>query len=375
MPDWYNPLTWGDQGLDADLDNTGIQRASSDARALAHEFGGRFQRLIPQNAPYMTPAAMAAAGMDAATIDPTQQAQFRADQQGLVSSLQDIAAGRGGPSVAENQLARTLGRNISTQNSLAAGARGPNMALARRTAAMNVGQLGAVAAADAATLRAQEADAARARLGDVLAAGRGADIGLATSQADLRQQAAAANAGFQQQASAANAGFQQQAGATNLGAKVETRAQNIGEAKGYREDILGAQKLHGDAEAAKLNAQAQTTGAALEAKGKSRGGLLGAGGAIIASLSDRRAKTDVHEERPRAMAEFLSAVNPSEFKYKGEGVERHGVIAQDLEKSRIGRTLIRESPGGKAVDLPSSVMALMGATAHLHDRLRRLEGG
>jgi hypothetical protein len=382
----YDQATGSDEY--APVSTAGLDQAADEARRIregnqidaynAYKFRGP--------APTMTAASIQAAAMDpasmrAATIATGPQAEFRGGQTALVSDLQNVLAGKT-PSVAETQLARTVGRNIAGQQSLAASARGPNMALARRTAAMNVGQLNAQAGADAALLRAQEQAGARAQLGDVLATGRGADVGLATSQAGLEQQAAAENAGFQQQASGQNAGFRQQASATNagfqqdasgrnLGSALDTRKTNVGEDAGFRQDILRAQELAGNAEAAKFQAEKGNQ----QQQQAANAGIVNTLATVGSVLSDRRSKRDVEPEPRAEIAAFLRAIKPSAFEYKDDsaGAERHGVIAQDLARSKIGRSLVVDTPKGKAVAVPAAVGAMLAAMSDLNRRLDRME--
>lgn len=92
-------------------------------------------------------------------------------------------------------------------------------------------------------------------------------------------------------------------------------------------------------------------------------------------LSDERTKMILGRDSDSNVDSFLKALDERAYTYKnpaadGGGV-RHGPMAQELEKSSIGRSVVRTGPDGlKRVDTPSFVMALAGAVAR---KLR--EGG
>jgi hypothetical protein len=97
----------------------------------------------------------------------TTGAQALSGQNGLVQDYQSTINGSA-PSVAQNQLTQNLGNIQRTQMALASGTGGANAFAAKRAAAANIstGQLSADQAA--ATLRAQEVNAARTGQGQVL---------------------------------------------------------------------------------------------------------------------------------------------------------------------------------------------------------------
>jgi hypothetical protein len=171
-----------------------------------------------------------------ANIDPTQQAQFRAGQTGLISGLNGAISGQD-PSVAAIMLRQETERNISNQYALAQGANGTGSGLALRQAMMNAGDMNQQSIGQQALLRAQEIATARGQLGGVLDQARGADVGLATNQAGLQQQAGLANQGalntqsltqgqMAQGVNLANAGFQNTASQTQAQLDAAQRAQN-----------------------------------------------------------------------------------------------------------------------------------------------------
>jgi hypothetical protein len=52
-----------------------------------------------------------------------------------------------------------------------------------------------------------------------------------------------------------------------------------------------------------------------------------------------------------------------------------GIMATDLEKSKMGGTLVSNNADGfKQVSIPQSVGALLAATSSIHKRLSKIEG-
>lgn len=106
------------------------------------------------------------------------------------------------------------------------------------------------------------------------------------------------------------------------------------------------------------------------------GSVLSGGGAIGAlALSDKRAKKDI-KPADKDVDDLLDNLKPSSFKYKdesnGEG-EQTGIMAQDLEKSKVGKKMVHETPKGKMVDFSKSLPTILASQAALHNRLKKLE--
>ncbi len=82
---------------------------------------------------------------------------------------------------------------------------------------------------------------------------------------------------------------------------------------------------------------------------------------------------------PSASMEMLDHVKPVSFDYKpgfGGPGRHYGVLAQDLEKSPMGASLVHQGPDGvRKVDVAKASMANMAANADLHERVKVLEGG
>jgi hypothetical protein len=115
-----------------------------------------------------------------------------------------------------------------------------------------------------------------------------------------------------------------------------------------------------------------------QAQMQQTGALIGAGGQLVGGAmmaSDRRLKRDV-KRNASDVDEMLDALKPQRYRYKdekhGKG-EVHGIMAQDLEKSRAGRAMVVELPEGKHVDVNKAVSAALAMGARLNERLRAVE--
>jgi hypothetical protein len=50
-----------------------------------------------------------------------------------------------------------------------------------------------------------------------------------------------------------------------------------------------------------------------------------------------------------------------------------GVMAQDLEKTTLGKQFVRDTPAGKLVDMGQGLAAILASQSYLNDRMKRLE--
>lgn len=318
----------------------------------------------PASAPGMMAATMQAApNINAAQINQAPQDQFRQGQVGLAQNLADTIQGKT-PSVAQLQQQQAFAQQQAQQMGMAAAmGRGGNQALAMRSAMGNMGALGAQQAAASALQRAQETAMAQAQMGNVLGQGRGSDIGLAQSQAGLTQQANLQNQANVQQAGAQNATMLQQANANNQQSQIGTRGQNINEQSNRANQALQANQNQVNAQVGSLAAQNQHQ--------QQNANLLSTG---LGLLSDERQKKNIRPPGPNDMRDFLAAMHPGRYEYKGSTLPKVGVMAQDVEASDVGRTLVRNTPAGKAIHVPDATGALLAAVADLHKRIEAVEG-
>ena len=82
------------------------------------------------------------------------------------------------------------------------------------------------------------------------------------------------------------------------------------------------------------------------------GTLAQAGAAAYAS--DKRVKKDIKEVNLDDITEFLAAVKPKAFTYKGSNDPKLGLMAQDVENTRLGDKVVKEDDNGmKMIDQQS----------------------
>jgi hypothetical protein len=247
--------------------------------------------------------------------------QYSPEQAAFQAQLKAQALGQDPTSQAQLQLQRGTDRNLSQIAGAARSARA-NQGLALREAFKAQAMANQDMAGQAATLRAQERAAAQD----------------AYAQDLMRQQQS---------------------------------KQNL---EGLRSGIAGAtQQLQYNAN---LNKQQQTKdlfqqGANAALKTNFAQELLG--------KSDKMAKKDIKEISPKDLEEFATKLKASTFKYKkpnGEPYQKGevaGIMAQDLEKSKIGKDMVVESDGGKMIDFKRAVPATMAAVSEVMKRIKKLE--
>lgn len=240
------------------------------------------------------------------------------DQNALIQQLQRSAAGEG-PSAAQAQLKQATDQNMRQALAFAASGRG-NPALARQAAARNIAAAGQQAASQSAALRAGEMQQAQQLLGQQTAA-----RSQLQTQAELQQ--AAQNDAMQQ--------FYEQ-GLNNL------LAQQVGADTGYTgaqvQEMQGAENRKANRENSLIS-----------------GIIGGTADAITAAvMSDERAKKGIAKIDPRSLDDFFASLKPKSFEYKNKADgygEKVGLMAQDVEKTELGKKLFSESKGGmKAYD-------------------------
>lgn len=119
------------------------------------------------------------------------------------------------------------------------------------------------------------------------------------------------------------------------------------------------------------------------ANGGSGGNAYSAIGNAISGFftSDGHMKFDVKHLTADDFDDFAEKVPAVSFEYKEEvgdgdptpGTPKAGVIAQSLEKTKVGKGMVVNTPNGKAVDTGMATSALLAMTSDLTKRVKKLE--
>jgi len=342
-----------------------------------------------QSAQEREAASVGTPQMSEALIARGAQGEMRQGQQGLLRMLKERAQGKS-QSAAELQMRRAQGQNVAAARSLAVSQQGVSPAMALRSAQEAGAQTNIATTQGAGVLRAQEQAQAESMYGQVLSGVRGQDIGLATSQAELLQQSRMSNLASAQQANQSNLSAEMQQRQLNdsmtqywmsLGfSRDQAQLQaNIAMEQLQSQQALGYAGVEQAGAAANQQVMGQMVGAGASAVGA---GAQGAGtaagaGAVPPVPSDRRAKKKIKRSKDE-LDEFMDNLKAYSYEYKKE---KHGkgshtsVMAQDLEKSKLGSQMVkRDEEGTKVVDYGQGLAAMLASTVRLNERIKKLEG-
>ncbi len=97
-------------------------------------------------------------------------------------------------------------------------------------------------------------------------------------------------------------------------------------------------------------------------------------------ISDEDLKTDIDYD-PKDLQKFMDRIKPAAYNYKeevkdsplGSKNRELGVMAQDLEKSKMGKEAVHDTPAGKVVDYDNLEPKMLASIAALNKRLKELE--
>lgn len=123
------------------------------------------------------------------------------------------------------------------------------------------------------------------------------------------------------------------------------------------------------------NVYAQQGAAQAQAQAGMVGSLIEGGAKIGAAMSDEKKKTNIEDY---SSEEFLDKLKPYTYDYKnpekdGEG-RQAGVMAQDLEKTEVGKQSVIDTDEGKMVDYNKLGSTMLASLVELNERLKKLEG-
>jgi hypothetical protein len=253
------------------------------------------------------------------------------DSANLAQSLAQQASGQG-PSLAETQMKAAQERSLAQQMAALSAARGGNAAANQRALAMGASQ----------------------------------------SNRQIGQDAASAKIMEQRQAQQDLLGLRQ---LEDEGARAASQDQFTAEIMPKRElQQKDLQQFQGDA------ARNMQIGNVRSQRASQLGGMWsGMASSLMGGMSDKKVKKDIKPES-KQLDKFVEQLQAYSYKYKdtskpgtAEG-ERHGIMAQDLEKSEIGKSFVKDTPNGKMVDYGQGFGAILASQARLNERLKELEG-
>lgn len=185
-----------------------------------------------------------------------------------------------------------------------------------------------------------------------------------------------ANAARRMAAQTQNLAEKQRVSDTNAGIRGQNR-QIAADAKqtAYENELDKRKSI-----AAALSAQAQEKLERAKQRDAFVGNLVGTAGTVGAAAvtkSDERSK-NIDGDAPD-MDSFMEALKPIAFSYKNPGSKgaapgaNVGVTAQDVEKTPVGKTMVKDTSGGKMLDMQKGFGVILAALAALHDKYEDME--
>lgn len=337
-------------------------------------------------------------------IDPRMQQYL---QQSMALN-QGVLAGTA-PSLATSQLRAGVDESIRAQMAMAAsgGMNPAAMRGAQQQGAISLQQ----AANQASAIRAQEI--AQARAAQQAAYENAAQMTLAGSQFQTQAQqnalaqylgARESYAAMQQERLAQNAQLQQQANLQNQQLNMQTRQFNVQNVQDiqrlneamraqefeqymtnqYNRQALASQLqgtvLTGQNAAAQLQAQRQM--AYEQRQQQKESAYVGAGSTLaaasIAAFSDQKQKKNIKQNNETLS--FLNALTDNSYEYKDTSLpgtkpgRQYGPMAQDLAKTKMGKSAIIETDQGMMVDTTRAMLLALSGLSNINARLNKLEG-
>lgn len=119
-------------------------------------------------------------------------------------------------------------------------------------------------------------------------------------------------------------------------------------------------------------------GADIGANGIASMESAGGADAAAAVLSDEQQKRSIHPDDPE-LHRFYDALEAHSYRYKDPSIPGAAPgrfvspMAQELEKSDIGRSMVHDTPNGKVVNYERGLGAMLAGQAMFNERLNSLE--
>ncbi len=333
-------------------------------------------------------------------IQAQQNSPLVQQQQAFLEQLRKRSTGEA-PSLAEAQMKSAQDRNLAQQVAAITAQRGGNNAATQRQLLNSQAAQGQQLAGQAAQARLQEINEAQGMYGNAMSGARGQDIQLA----DMLQRQAMQRQGEQSGLSRDMYGNQISIGSGAMAGRAQSiqnqsnildaqRAQQVG---AWRDMATGAAEVGADVAKASMGIPpTPSTGGESSSKMGFNSDLKDSSGNYdfgtttqnnapkplpkLKEPSDERLKKDI-SSADSDIKEFLDKLSAKKFEYKdsnypraSEG-KRVGIMAQDLEKTDMGKMMVSKDENGMRVISPENggFGAILAAQASLNKRLEELE--
>ena len=291
------------------------------------------------------------------TVDLSNDAQSRGLMMAGAQGYQGMLAGTG-PSLADSALRNGMQTAQGNAAQLQAGASRNNMAAAGRGAMMGLAGGGQAAAQAGVNQRLAEQNAATSGLASASTGMYSGDINSAKQRADLHQATRTQN-------DQAAFGFAQN------GVRVQGEQMNAQQQKQLAKQQI--QNTFDQTHEAAYELQQRKNQRAANTVTSATGAATTVGGAYY---SDKNLKTDIGDASSD-VRDAMNELSPYAYRYKDEGLlgagKHAGIMAQDLEKSKLGKQVVVETAKGKAVSIPRAVGLVLASVADLNKRLAKVE--
>ena len=197
-----------------------------------------------------------------------------------------------------------------------------------------------------------------------------------------QQQSAAASARGVSNQALLNRNVAGAAQEAQLGMTREVAAQKLAEQRGADAGLIQAAAAQRGVALDSSKSEAQLAEAASKRRSDFIGNLAGSASKAAAAGSDENMKTDIKKgSATDKIEQFLGALKSYDYKYKDKQAngrenpdgEVTSVMAQDLEKSDLGKQMVKDGPDGKEVDYGQGLAAMLAGIAELNERTKKLE--